>query len=294
MIKSMTGFGRQEAEDDQHRIVVEMKSVNHRYLDLNLKMPKKFNLFEARIRQLIKDYAERGKVDLFITCEDFGEASFELHYNQELAAAYVTDIRRMSEEFGLPLDLSASRLAAFPDVLIMEHREEDEETLWPLLEQALRGAGEAFAAQREREGAMLASDILTKLGGMEENVAFIESRSPETVQEYRERLEGKMRELLESAPVDEARLMTEVAIFADKTCVDEEMVRLKTHIRGMQEALSGKTKESIGRRLDFLAQEMNREANTTLSKCSNMEISAAAIRLKTEIEKIREQVQNIE
>ena len=294
MVKSMTGFGRAEAADERHKITVEIKAVNHRYLDLSLKMPKKFNLFESRIRALIKEYAERGKVDLFITCEDFAEDTFVLHYNAALAAEVVRGCRQMSEEFGLPFDLSASRLASFPDVLTMERQEEDEETVWPLLEQALREAGSAFAAQRTAEGAHLAEDILKKLTGMEEAVAEIEKCSPEVVAAYRERLAAKMKELLETPTVDEARLMTEVAIFADRTCVDEETVRLRGHIEAMRRTLTAGTGESVGRKLDFLAQEMNREANTTLSKCNNMDISATAISLKTEIEKIREQVQNIE
>ncbi len=294
MVRSMTGFGRAEAANEQRRIVVEIKSVNHRYLDLSMKMPKRFNLFESRIRSLIKQYASRGKVDLYVSTEEFADDAAKLHYHAALAEEYTTYVRQISETCGLPFDLTASRLASMPDVFTMEHPDEDEEASWPLLEEALHSACTAFAEQRLREGGMLAEDILGKLSGMEEKVAFIEARSPETVAEYEEKLAARIRELLENTSVDESRLMTEVAIFADKVCVDEEMVRLRSHIRAVREALTSKTGEGVGRRLDFLAQEMNREANTTLSKCSHLEVSAAAIDLKTEIEKIREQVQNLE
>ena len=294
MVKSMTGFGRAEAADEHHKITVELKAVNHRYLDLTLKMPKKFNLFETRIRSLMKEFAERGKVDLFMTCEDFSEELFDLKYNSALAAAYVRDCRTMSETFDIPFDLTVSRLASFPDVFEMERREEDAEAVWPLVEQALREAGTAFAAQRAQEGKHLTEDILAKLDGMETAVEEIEARSPEITAQYQERLGTRIREVLEQQAMDEARLLTEVAIFADKTCVDEETVRLRGHIAAMRRALTENSSEGIGRKLDFLAQEMNREANTTLSKCSNLDISAKAIFLKTEIEKIREQVQNIE
>ncbi|MCD8010879.1 MAG: YicC family protein [Lachnospiraceae bacterium] len=294
MIRSMTGFGRYEASDDTHKILVEIKAVNHRYLDFNIKMPKKFCIFESRIRRVMKEYAVRGKLDVFISCEDFTDSQMCIRYNRSLAGEYMQYFREMHEEFGIEDDITVSRLASFPDVLVMEHQEEDEESLWPLLEEAVRGAGENFAAQRSREGEQLREDILAKLTGMEELVSQVERCSPQVVDEYRKRLEEKVRELLDTTEIDEARLMTEVAIFADKTCVDEETVRLRSHITGMQNTLSGEGDESVGRKLDFLAQEMNREANTILSKCNNMDISSTAIQIKTEIEKIREQVQNIE
>lgn len=294
MVKSMTGFGRKETADERHKITVEMKAVNHRYLDINIRMPRKFNLFEARIRSLVKEYAERGKVDIFISCEDFGESAMSLRYNPVLAGEYVRYLREISESFGLPNDLTAGKLASYPDVLVMEQTEEDEEIIWPLLEEALRGAGVVFAGQKEAEGSRLEEDILRKLSGMEEKVSYIESRSPEVVEAYSRKLEEKIRELLGQTEIDESRLMMETAVFADKACVDEETVRLRSHIEAMRQALLGEQKEAVGRRLDFLAQEMNREANTTLSKSPDREISQAAIFLKTEIEKIREQIQNIE
>ena len=294
MVKSMTGFGRWESSDENRKMVVEMKAVNHRYLDFNIKMPKKFYLFESRVRSLMKEYATRGKIDIFVTYEDLSETQETLKFNRTLAGEYMKYFREMSEEFDIPNDITVSRLASFPDVFTMEHSEEDEEMLWGLLEEALRKAGEQFAEARAREGEQLKEDILGKLAQMEEWVGQVEAKSPEVVHEYQERLESKMRELLDAVSIDDARLMTEVAVFADKTCVDEETVRLRSHIKGMRSALTSNSSESMGRKLDFLAQEMNREANTILSKCNNMEISATAIQLKTEIEKIREQVQNIE
>ena len=294
MVKSMTGFGRAELSDEKYRMLVEMKAVNHRYLDMNIKLPKKFCLFESRVRTLMKEYAGRGKLDIFISYEDYSGEQVNLQYNRRLAGEYMEYFRQMSEEFQIENDIRVSHLAHLPEVFTMEQAEEDEEQLWHLLEAALRQAGREFVEQRSREGALLKRDLLEKLFTMEELVAFVEARSPEVVSEYRERLAAKIRELLADASMDENRLMTEVAVFADKTCVDEETVRLRSHMDGMRKALEAEDGESVGRKLDFLAQEMNREANTILSKCSSQEVSSAAIQLKTEIEKIREQVQNIE
>ena len=294
MVRSMTGFGRFETADENRKMVIEMKAVNHRYLDFNIKMPKKFYLFESRVRSLMKEYATRGKIDIFVSYEDLSETQSTLKFNKTLAKEYLEHFQMMSEEFGIPNDITVSRLASFPDVFTMEHSEEDEDMLWELLEVTLRRAGERFAEARTIEGEQLKNDILDKLAQMEEWVSYVEEHSPEVVRAYQERLETKMRELLDSVSIDDARLMTEVAVFSDKTCVDEETVRLRSHIKGMRSALTKDTTESMGRKLDFLAQEMNREANTILSKCNNMDISATAIQLKTEIEKIREQVQNIE
>lgn len=294
MVKSMTGFGRAELSDEKHKMLVEMKAVNHRYLDMNIKLPKKFYALESRVRTLLKDYAGRGKMDVFISYEDFTEEQVNLKYNHHLAKEYMEYFRQMSEEFLIENNVKVSDLARFPEILTMEQAEEDEEQLWKLLEEALRAAGTQFVEQRLREGEALRQDLLGKLNGMEELVSFVEQRSPEIAEEYRIRLETKIRELLENTAIDENRLMTEAAVFADKTCVDEETVRLRSHIVSMRKALEEKAGESVGRKLDFLAQEMNREANTILSKCNNQEVSAVAIELKTEIEKIREQVQNIE
>lgn len=292
MLKSMTGFGRSEIVTDECKISVEMKSVNHRYLDLGIKMPKKFNYFEAAIRNLLKGYIQRGKVDLFISYEDYTEGNVSLRYNRQLAAEYMQAFKEMAEQFGIENDVKVSALSRCPEVLTMEQEPEDEDKMWKVLETALREAAERFVETRKAEGENLKADLLGKLDSMTELVSYVEERSPKVIAEYREKLESKVKELLESASVEESRILTEVTIFADKICVDEETVRLRSHIESTRaELMAG---GSIGRKLDFIAQEMNREANTTLSKSNDLEVSDKAIALKTEIEKVREQIQNIE
>ena len=288
----MTGFGRCEIAEADRKITVEMKSVNHRYLDVTIKMPKKLNFFEAAIRTELKNYMQRGKVDLFITYEDFTESNVCVKYNKELAAEYMQYFDRMAEDFSLDNDIRVSTLARFPEILMMEEQTVDEEQLWKLLDKALKGAAENFVETRIREGENLRNDLIAKLEGMLAHVDFITERSPEIIEEYKEKLTKKVEELLSDKQVDESRLLMEVTIFADKVCVDEELVRLRSHITATRDALLAGG--SIGRKLDFIAQEMNREANTILSKSSDLEISNRAIELKTEIEKVREQIQNIE
>ena len=292
MIRSMTGFVRYELEAHERRISVEIKAVNHRYLDLSIKMPRSFNAFESKIRNVIRDYVERGKTDIYISCEELGEDRLSLKYNKELAKGYLEYIKQMAEEFGLETDVRASTLARFPEVFTMEQEEGDEDEIWQDLEQAIRGAAEAFKDSREHEGELLKEDLLQKLEIMKEAQAVIEERMPQLVGEYRERLRAKLEEVLADSAVDENRIVTEATIYADKICVDEEMVRLKSHIQAMKNELQ--KGGAVGRKLDFLAQEMNREANTTLSKSSDLSVADAAIELKTMIEKIREQVQNLE
>lgn len=292
MLKSMTGFGRCENVTDEYKISVEMKAVNHRYLDLSIKMPKKFNYFEASIRTLLKKYIQRGKVDLFINYEDYTEGNMCLKYNRALAAEYMEYFYKMSDEFGIQNDVKVSALAKFPEVLTMEQVPDDEEHLWEILSEALKEAAVKFVESREIEGEHLKKDLLGKLDYMETLVDFIEERSPQILTEYRNRLEDKVKELLSNTAMEESRIAAEVTIYADKICVDEETVRLRSHIHNTRnELLSG---ESVGRKLDFIAQEMNREANTILSKSTDLSISDKAIALKTEIEKVREQIQNIE
>ena len=292
MIKSMTGFGRCEIADKERKITVEMKAVNHRYLDVNIKMPKKLNFFESSIRTLLKEYIQRGKVDIFITYEDYTENNVILKYNQELAAEYVKYIRQMAEDFSLNNDLQACTLSRYPEVLTMEEQTVDEDALWATLEKAIRGAAEQFVETRIKEGNNLRDDLVQKLDGMIQYVDEIEKRSPEIIAEYRQKLQDKVNELLNDTQIEESRLATEVTLFADKICTDEETVRLKSHILATKETLS--QGGSIGRKLDFIAQEMNREANTILSKANDLTVSDIAINLKTDIEKVREQIQNIE
>ena len=292
MVKSMTGFGRCEVSEGDRKMTVEMKSVNHRYLDVNIKMPKKLNFFESAIRSLLKAYLQRGKVDLFITCEDLSKLQGSLKYNRELATEYLSYLNQMSEEFGLENDVKAGALSRYPEVLVMEEAQDNEEELWKILEEALKGACVQMVETRSKEGENLKKDLLDKLDEMLEHVAFIEERSPQIVAEYRKKLMDKIQELLADAQIEESRLATEVIIFADKICVDEELVRLRSHIEHTKAVLQ--EKDSVGRKLDFIAQEMNREANTILSKANDLEVSNRAIELKTGIEKVREQIQNIE
>lgn len=292
MIKSMTGFGRYEVSEADRKITVEMKSVNHRYLDVNIKMPKKLNFFEAAIRAELKNYIQRGKVDIFITYEDFTESNVCIKYNKELAAEYMGYLEQMAADFHLDNDIRVSSLSRYPEVMSMEEQTPDEEELWKVLSKAVKGAAEGFVAARIKEGENLKEDLIAKLEGMLTHVEYITENSPQLVSEYKEKLRDKVRELLSDTQIDENRLLMEVTIFADKACVDEELVRLKSHIETTKNTLI--EGGSIGRKLDFIAQEMNREANTILSKANDLEISNRAIELKTEIEKVREQIQNIE
>ena len=292
MIKSMTGYGRSEISEGQRKISVEMKSVNHRYLEAGIKMPKKLNVFEARIRDVLKQYANRGKIDIYISYEDLTENKIMLKYNSDIAAEYMDIFNKMAEQFDMKNDVTIAGLSRYPEVITMEDIPVDEDELWHFIEKAVRQACEQFVNARITEGENLKKDLLDKLDNMAEVVAFIENRSPKIMKEYRNKLENKVAELLNDTTIDENRIATEVIIYADKICVDEETVRLKSHIDHAKKCLS--EDGGIGRKLDFIAQEMNREANTILSKANDIEISNKAIELKTEIEKVREQIQNIE
>ena len=293
MIKSMTGFGRCEVMEGDRRFTVEMKGVNHRYLDTNIRMPKKLNFFETSIRSLLKKSGQRGKVDIFITYEDLTESQMTLKYNETLAGEYLSYFKRMAEAFSLENDIRVSSLSRYPEILTMEEQALDEEELWKGLKKALDGAVAQFVETRGTEGENLRDDLTGKLDGVLKLVGYIEERSPQILAEYREKLTTKVRELLADTQIEDNRIAAEVVIFADKICTDEEVVRLRSHVEHMKETLLSE-ENGIGRKLDFIAQEMNREANTILSKANDLEISNAGIELKTEIEKIREQIQNIE
>lgn len=293
MIKSMTGFGHCEVAEGERKFTVEMKSVNHRYLDTNIRMPKKLNFFENAIRNLLKQSVHRGKVDIFITYEDMSESQVSLKYNEKLAEEYLSYLKKMQETFSLENDIRVSTLSRYPEVLTMEEQPVDEEELWNGLKKALDGAISQFVETRTLEGEHLREDLLSKLDGMLNLVGQIEERSPKILAEYRAKLEEKVKELLEDTQMDEGRIAAEVVIFADKICTDEEVVRLRSHVNHMKETLLSE-ESGIGRKLDFIAQEMNREANTILSKANDLEVSNIGIELKTEIEKVREQIQNIE
>ena len=288
----MTGFGRSEYTDEKCKITVEIKSVNHRYLDCNIKMPKKLNYFEASIRTLLKDYMQRGKVDVFITYEDYTEESFLLKYNKDMAKAYLTYLSEMAEEFGIENDVRVSTLSRYPEVFSLEETNVDEDEIWSDLEQVIRSAASMFVDARIAEGDNLKRDLTEKLDVMLGYVDEIESRAPEIIEEYKKGIYERVADLLADSSIDETRILGEVTLFADRICVDEEIVRLRSHINTTKQILA--EGGSVGRKLDFIAQEMNREANTILSKANDLITSDIAINLKTDIEKVREQIQNLE
>ncbi len=292
MIKSMTGFGRAEYADSKRKFTVEIKSVNHRYLDMAIKMPKKLNFFEAAIRNELKNFIQRGKVDVYITMEDYTESNVGIKYNKELAAEYLKYLKQMSEEFDLDCDVRVSTLSKFPEVFSQEEIDVDEEEIWAGLKEALTEAAQKFVDARIREGENLTKDLIEKLDDMLTHVAYVKDRAPGVIEEYKAGLMEKVKDLLQDSKVDESRLVMEVTLFADKVCIDEEIVRLTSHIETTKKILT--EGGSVGRKLDFIAQEMNREANTMLSKSNDLATSDHAIELKTEIEKVREQIQNIE
>lgn len=294
MTKSMTGFGRAEHSSETEKLTVEIKSVNHRYFDVSVKLPRKLNALDPIIRQKAKDFAKRGKIDIYITHEIADGDDTNVIFNQKIAEQYIGYGQQMAAAFGLLPFESAAELSALPEVFTIEHTQEDDEELAKELFTVLAAAGEAFSRQRAEEGGRLEADILAKLEELDRDVAYIEMRAPQIIEEYKSRLLAKVKETLADAAADEARIMTEVVLYADRVCVDEETVRLKSHFQSMRSTFKEGDPDGIGRKLDFIAQEMNREANTILSKSNRTDITEAAIRLKTGIEKIREQVQNIE
>jgi len=288
----MTGYGHYEEVTGEYKVTAEIKSVNHRYCDMGIKLPKKFNALEGKLRSILKEYVSRGKVDLYISFDNYADRDVRVQYHEKIAQDYVWIIRQVQDTFGLKQELTADSLIRFPEVVSLEEDNKDIEVYFPVIENAVRAAGEKFLETRKTEGEHLQKDIVSKLEYVSKLVSFVEERSPKILEEYREKIKNKVTEFLGDEKIDENVLATELVIYADKVCVDEETVRLRSHIQNMEETFL--QEESIGRKLDFLAQEMNREANTILSKANDKELSANAIELKTEIEKIREQIQNIE
>lgn len=292
MLKSMTGFGRSEISTQEHKIVVEIKAVNHRYCDIAVKMTKKLCSFETAIRNLLKQYIGRGKIDIYISYDDNTESNINVKFNEGIAREYLNGLNQLSEDLHIKNDITVSSLAKYPDIFTLDEKVMDEETVWTLLERAITEAAQMLVETRATEGSHLKKDINEKLDGILEYITYIEKRSPRIVAEYRAKLKAKVQDLLGDTQIDEGVLATEITVFADKMCVDEETVRLKSHIQNMKTTLDDSV--NVGRKLDFIAQEMNREANTILSKASDLQLSNNAIDLKTDIEKIREQIQNIE
>ena len=289
---SMTGYGMAKGVLDGQEITVELKSVNNRYLDCSVRLPRNFLFAEDTVKQAVSAAVARGKVDVFVSCQSSGEAGTVVTVNRALAREYYNAVAAVAEELGLDTGLNALSVARMPDVLTVERRELDREQAADALREITARAAEDFNAMRERDGERLRGDLLAKLASIEELVSVVEERSPQTVKEYRERLESRLRELLEDRTVDEQRILTEAAIFADRTAVDEETVRLRSHIAQFRTMLEEGS--PIGRKMDFLIQEFNRESNTIGSKCSDAALAKVVVNLKAEIEKIREQLQNIE
>lgn len=292
MLKSMTGYGRNEAIVGAKKITAEIKSVNHRFSDYNIKVPRQYGYLEERMRRRISESVSRGKVDVYISIETCGEADKVITLNRELAENYISALKEIGESFGLKDDITVSTVAAFPDVFRSETKRDDEEELWNAVETVAEPAIEAFIAMREREGSRIEADLRARVEYMKTLAAEIDERSPQTVEEYKEKLYTKIRELLEERDIDDSRVLTEVAIFADKVAVNEETVRLYSHFDEFYDIIN--SGEPAGRRLDFLIQEINREVNTIGSKASDLDISKKVVTLKGEIEKLREQIQNIE
>ncbi len=292
MIMSMTGYGSFEGEWSGMKLTAELKSVNNRYLDTSVRLPRSFLFAEESLKSVVAASVTRGKVDVFITVDSTGADTFSIVVNKPLLENYIETLRGISEEYGLSFDLSAVSVSRLPDVLTVEKEEADREAIAQAICGVLAQAVERFNEMRAKEGAKLEADIRTRLVTIEELVTKVEEASPETVAAYRAKLEAKIREVVGQSGIDETRILTEAAIFADKVAVDEETVRLRSHIAQMREMLT--TGSPVGRKLDFLIQEFNREANTIGSKCTDRDIAAKVVELKSEIEKIREQIQNIE
>lgn len=288
----MTGYGRKEEIADGKKILCEIKSVNHRYTDYNIKVPRHYGFLEERVRNLVSLYVKRGKVDIYISIENFEEADKEITVNLDLAKSYYNALKTLSQSLGLNDDISAAGLSKYPDIFVAKQKEEDEEIVFETVKKVLIPTLESFVAMREREGTRIEKDLSDRVLYMQSLAKRIEERSPETVKEYESKLYNKIKDILGDREVDDARVLTEVAIFADKVAVNEELVRLNSHFEEFFKIIS--TPEPAGRNLDFLMQEINREINTTGSKAVDLEIAKIVVELKAEAEKLREQIQNIE
>ena len=292
MIKSMTGYGRAEGTVDGRDIVVEIKSVNHRYFEFSSRTSRGYNFLDEKLKSYLQGKIARGKVDVFLTIQTVEDVASEVHINHSLAAGYVNALRELQERYHLADDISVSVVARYADIFSVHNAPEDEDETWNAVRQVLDKALEHFFAMREAEGARMKADMEGRAAAILSLVEKIEERSPETVKEYQEKLQQRLEEMLQEAKVEEQRLVTEAAIFADKVAVAEETVRLRSHFEQMHEMLS--SDQAVGRKLDFLVQEMNREANTIGSKAQDADIAHMVVDMKAEIEKIREQVQNVE
>ncbi len=292
MVSSMTGFGRDSIIEAGKSFVIEIKSVNHRYMDLNIKMPRVYLTLEERIRNVIKEKLNRGKIDIYINMKVFERTDVEAVLNKSLAASYVKCLKEIQESFDLRDDVSVINIARFPEVVNVEHKEEDVELIWETIKKPLEGALDKHMEMRLREGQKLKEDLLLKCSNIELLLKEIQDKSTTVVLDYKEKLENRLKEIVEDKNYDEGRVAMEMAIIADKCCIDEELVRLASHLSQIKDTLE--IEEPIGRKLDFIVQEMNREANTISSKSNDLTVTKNILQVKSEIEKIREQTQNIE
>jgi len=292
MIRSMTGFGRCVYQQDGREFQVEIKTVNHRYTDIFIKMPRNILFLEDKVRDLISKNLSRGKIDVYILYKNLTETSKLILLDEAVAASYMEAVKKLRDKYGLKDDISVSLISQFPEVFRVENVQEDEEATWGVLQVAVQNALDALIKMREQEGETLKKDLIEKAEGLESTIDRITLRAPEVVKEYKIKLENRIKELLEQQTIDESRIATEVAFFADRCSIDEELVRLRSHMRQLVDTLN--MEQPVGRKLDFLIQEINREVNTIGSKANDLEITKNIIELKSEIEKMREQVQNIE
>ena len=292
MIRSMTGYGRGQDVIGSLSVVVELRSVNHRFYEYSSRLPRVYGFLDDKLKSYLQGRISRGKVDVFVQIDAAQAAASEVTVNTALAGSYLQALQQLEKQFGLRYDVTVSTLARYPDILTVQQAAVDEDAVWQAVQQVTDQALDRFIAMREREGERLRADVLSRADTILKAVSAVEERSPRTVQEHMQKVEARMRELLDGATVDENRLLTEAAIYADKIAVAEETVRLRSHIDQLRQLLD--SGEAIGRKLDFLVQEMNRETNTIGSKCCDIELTRIVVDIKAEIEKIREQIQNIE
>lgn len=292
MIKSMTGFGRASYEGTDRSLIIEVKSVNHKFLDINIKAPKNFFSLEGKIRETVQGKIKRGKIDILITQNNLKKNDVTAVFNDSLCDSYVECLKRMKDRYKLSDDITLPLLLGLPDVMTFDEQEEDMDLLWEELQKPLKEALDMLVNMREAEGIKLQSNVAQKCESIKNAVDEIEKRAPFIIEDYRKRITEKVAELLKDSSVDENRIAEEAALFADKSCIDEEIVRLKSHISQMNDTLN--MNEPVGRKLDFLVQEMNRESNTIASKTNDIETVKLVLNVKNDIEKIREQIQNVE
>ena len=292
MVKSMTGFGRAVKELNGYVVTVELKSVNHRYFEFYSRCPRQYGFIDDKIKSYVNSRVARGKIECFVGIEALNTESADVAVNNTLASAYVKALKEIAQNYDLKEDFGASAISRFPDVLVLRKAEEDEEMIWSLVKETAGEALDKFIEMRAVEGRKMYEDVYSRSQFILDTVSFIEERSPQTVKEYNDKLVERVHELIGDVTLDEVRIIQEVAIYADKVAVAEETVRLRSHIEQLREFLN--SDEAVGRKMDFLVQEINRETNTIGSKCNDVEIARKVVDMKAEIEKIREQIQNIE